>query len=435
MNRLQKLRQLFANRVARNILANYLGVVWLGGLSLLLIPVYSRMLGPSQWGLVAFCMTVQGFMTLLDAGLSQIMPRDIAAAGDSHEERERLYASFQVLYSCLGAIGAVAGCLSIPLITKYWIGDIEHPAGTEFALVAVLVQFLFQFSNNANIGYWNGTQQQAIANLRQVLFTTLKHVCAIVSVAFISQSALAYLGPFALVAGLEFLSNRHKLIHAEKMARPSIVERAELLDLLKRVGVISIGVIVGMSVSQLDRLFMSKFLNIELFGKYVIVTSLGLAFFQFQYPIVRAIFPSIVRDNGLKLKALAKNIGLVSFFCVLPAVIVAVFADQVLFLWTKDAALLADRAALLRLILLAVAINAYYNLIYQYMLASGAGGAILKFNLLVIATCCIYIYLFGTSMGLIGGGGIWLVASVTQLILGVFWISTAINSGKLVLIR
>lgn len=39
---------------------------------------YLKLLGKEQWGMVAACLSLQGILLLLDAGMSQVMPRDFA---------------------------------------------------------------------------------------------------------------------------------------------------------------------------------------------------------------------------------------------------------------------------------------------------------------------------------------------------------------------
>src|SRR5947208_2213449 len=94
---------------------------WLAVLSLALIPIYVARLGPNQWGIVAICMTIQGVLGLLDAGLNQIIQRDMArVAGDVLREA-RTFTIFSRLYLGLGITGFLLGQLAASWLAHIWV--------------------------------------------------------------------------------------------------------------------------------------------------------------------------------------------------------------------------------------------------------------------------------------------------------------------------
>ncbi|MCP2936248.1 hypothetical protein NK983_26535, partial [Salmonella enterica subsp. enterica serovar Typhimurium] len=64
-----------ASLTARNAASSFLALAWLSLLSMLAIPIYIRLLGVSEWGLVAACASLQILSNFIDAGFSQIVPR------------------------------------------------------------------------------------------------------------------------------------------------------------------------------------------------------------------------------------------------------------------------------------------------------------------------------------------------------------------------
>ncbi|EDQ3638309.1 polysaccharide biosynthesis family protein, partial [Salmonella enterica subsp. enterica serovar Havana] len=89
---------------------------------------------------------------------------------------------------------------------------------------------------------------------------------------------------------------------------------------------ISLGILLGVFSSQLDRIFMSRFLSIQNFGLYVMTMQFGLALLQLQYPMVKAILPHIAKIGDTTKLGLYKTIA---FFCVL-------MPSCILFFWAKD---------------------------------------------------------------------------------------------------
>jgi len=64
--------------VRRNIVANAIGQGWSGLLSIVLIPVYIRLLGVESYGLVGLYITVQAALAVLDFGLAGTINRELA---------------------------------------------------------------------------------------------------------------------------------------------------------------------------------------------------------------------------------------------------------------------------------------------------------------------------------------------------------------------
>lgn len=415
------LRRLRASRLAQNVLSNYLTVVWMGGLSLALIPIYLRHLGPTQWGVVAVCMAMQALWGLLDAGLSQIMPRDVARHGSAAQAH--VYQVYARLYALLGLAGFALGQLAIPLLISHWFnqGAGVDPSA-ELALRLVLVQFIFQFANNANVGFWNGREQQKLANLRQCFFGTLKHAGALGLVLGWRADAFAYLVPFAAVSALEWWINRTTVRKTLGAHSGHPVTMADLRGVTRESGMLGLGVLVGMFVTQIDRIVLSRAVSLESFGHYVIVANLGLAFMQLQYPLMRGFLPRIVKEasNGdnFAYKDLWKGILLL---CVLPCLIVVAAAPWILEVWLGPGSAAESGLLPLRLILMAVALNAVYHVIYQRMVILGAGRATVLINivsLVVVAPLCL---IFAEVWGVVAGGLAWLGIAVVQLALGLWW--------------
>ncbi|OWY31895.1 oligosaccharide flippase family protein [Herbaspirillum aquaticum] len=128
----------------RNAAFNYGGIIWRAGLSILLIPLYVRYLPDGQWGMVAFCMALQGVLTLFDAGLALILPRDIARAGASKTCLTLIFAKFSRLYFCLAAFALCMGQLLVPWLAAHWlkVGNIA-PVDLSLALRLAFVLFFF----------------------------------------------------------------------------------------------------------------------------------------------------------------------------------------------------------------------------------------------------------------------------------------------------
>ena len=162
-----------------NVIANYGYLAFLALIPVFAVPLYLHLLGTAVWGSVALCLTFQGFLFSLDMALGPLMLRDVAraAAGAS---APWAYRRFLGIYAGAAAAVFALGMVVLALFAAYRAAHAQPiSADTLCALRLALVQFLFQFSNNAAIGYWNGLERQRLANLRLAAFTLAKHATAL----------------------------------------------------------------------------------------------------------------------------------------------------------------------------------------------------------------------------------------------------------------
>jgi len=429
-----KLSGSLASLTARNAASSFLALAWLSLLSMLTIPIYIRLLGVSEWGLVAACASLQILSNFIDAGFSQIVPR-WAAQEAQHPARLRQHvALFRRLYLALGL--AMFGALqaSAAYLAHQWFQvPADRADALELAIRVVSFQFLFQFINNLHIGVWHGLQRQVLANARACGFGTLKHAAALLALMAGTQQAWVYALAFASVACIEVCANAlsmHRMLGNETGSAAE--SKVALAPLLKEVSVLSGGILVGLLVSQLDRIILSRTVDVASFGIYTVVATLALAFLQLQTPVTRAYFPVIVRDIQSHGKVSAAHmkrlLGGTLLTSTLPALIACAFAPQILDLWLRDSMVVSIATTPLRLLLLAISLNTISGCIYLIIVAHKQSSMILYFNLTALALTIIMIIITDSRSNLILGGLIWLSNTITQFILGFFWLGTFIKN-------
>lgn len=424
---------LLASLTARNAASSFLALAWLSLLSIVTIPVYIRLLGVSEWGLVAACASLQILSNFFDAGFSQIVPR-WAAQEAQHPERLRQHVNlFRRLYLGLGL--AMFGVLqaSADYLAHHWF-QVSPGRGDalELAIRIVSFQFLFQFVNNLHIGLWHGLQRQVLANVRACGFGTLKHVAALLALLAGAQLAWVYALAFACVAGVEVLFNA---ISLQRMLGPSSTiatdQEVALGPMLKELSVLSGGILVGLLVSQLDRIILSRTVDVTSFGIYTVVATLALAFLQLQIPVTRAYFPVIVRDiqshGQVSAAHLKRLLGGTLLTSTLPALLACAFAPQLLDLWLRESMVVSVATTPLRLLLLAIALNTLSGCIYLIIVAHKQSRKILYFNSIALLSTTAMIVLTGLRANLSLGGLIWLANTITQTTLGLFWLRALIK--------
>lgn len=422
-----RLSTLLASLTARNAASSFVALAWLSLLSMLMIPLYIRLLGVSEWGLVAACASLQILSNFIDSGFSQIVPRWVALVAN-HPARLRQYVIvFRRIYIFLGLMMFLTLQASAGYLAHSWFKvPAESMDGLELAIRIVSLQFFFQFFNNLHIGLWHGLQHQVLANIRACGFGTLKHLTALSSLQFLAPEAWVYTLAFASIAFLEVTVNaisvRRLLGRGSDTATQ---DKITLAPLLKEVSILSVGILVGLLVSQLDRIILSRTVDVAVFGIYTVVSTFALAFLQLQAPVTRAYFPVIVKNTQTNAQISAAHmkrlIGGTLFTCILPALIICWLAPQVLELWLHDPLIVSVGTLPFRLLLIAIILNSLYNCIYQFIIAKGQSHRVLQFNLISLTTAALITYFFGTDSGIILGALIWVSTAFTQLLLGTIW--------------
>lgn len=424
----------FASLTVRNAASSFVALAWLSLLSLVTIPLYIRMLGVTEWGIVAACASLQILSNFIDAGFSQIVPRWAAQEADNPGRLARYLTLFRRIYVALGLLLFVLLQVSAGYLSHHWFQvPADRAQALELAIRIVSFQLLFQFINNLHIGFWHGLQRQVLANTRVCAFGTLKHLGTLGVLALGPPEAWLYALSFATIALLEVTTNaitvRRSIGNSPLDAEHSHIA---LRPLLKEVSVLSGGILVGLLVSQLDRIILSRTVDVESFGVYVVMATLALAFLQLQTPITRAYFPLLVKDiqtdGRVSRRHMTRLVAGTLLTSTLPALIACALVPQLLALWLREPEVVRLGSDPLRLLLLAVAMNGLYGCIYQVIIAARQSHRVLQFNLLSLLMATVVILYLGSSHGLLLGGAIWIAIATTQLFLGISWYMTYRNT-------
>lgn len=403
-----------------NILSNYAYAAVMGIVTLAAIPIYARTLGSTQWGIVAICMTAQGLLLILDAGLGQVMPGEVARASKSGRARE-VYTLSLRLYGAIGLSACVVGQVLAGTVARH----LSSPSGAEeasleIALRLLLVQFAFQFSNNAAIAFWNGTEMQKAANLRLASFSGIKHGAALLSLAWWQPTAVAYMLPFLVVSGVEFFANHLTVIfkYPNQKAKVSETGTVSLKGLVKKNGGFSVAIVVGMLTSQIDKLFLVGTVSTELFGIYVLAASAALTLMHLHGPIQRAFLPRIAAANEPPWPTIWRLLWILTVACVLPCMIIASQAERILVLWLGDPHIARTGAPVFGVIAMAVGLNGLYAGIYTLFLRENLFWQVIKLNCGILVGQWALLVTLAPRISIEAGAWSWMLCALCQVVVG-----------------
>lgn len=393
-------------RLRWELAGSYAGLSLNALITLLLLPVYVRLLGAAEWGSVALCMTLQGLLFAADAALAPPLLRDVATAV-AQGRQISVYRRYLRLYGVIASGIFVAGQLLLLLLPLWHALPADAPL---WPLRLVLVQFLFQFCNNAAIGYWNGVLQQHRANLRLAAALLVKHGSALALLVFWRADALAYLLPFAVVGAAEFVLNRRALLRAAPVAPPSVTAATSGSNVTAYAAAAGLGLIGG----QIDRIVLSLYLPAADYGRYFLASTVVLSLLQLQQPLLRSFLPRLATADPWRpwLWAMLRTSLLL---VALPSVLLSLAAALLVRLWLHDAAAAAAIAPLLSLMLPAVALLAVYAPFGALLLGQRRYRLLTRINAVALLVQLLVLAAATATLGAYAGGLAWFACALAQL--------------------
>jgi len=427
------LSRIAASKLLHNATSSMFALVWLNLLSFVAIPIYIRILGVSEWGIVAACVSLQIIANFVDAGFSQIVPRWVARETGNARLLQSYLIVFQRVFAALGLMVFSILQFGADYLAHHWfVTSAIEGESLEIAIRIFAFQLLFQLINGLYVGFWFGMGMQVGVNARTCFIGTFKHGSAVVALAFVQPEPWLYCLVFATAAAIELIINSLLLnrnlksrITLQISANP-IIEKLQVNLFLKQVMLLSIGIIIGLGASQLDRIFLSKTQSVEHFGIYTIVFTLASAILQIQSPWAKANFPSLVKNIQENYLPTRDQIKLIAFgiflFGILPCVIIYLNAEIILRTWIADINVNQIGEPVLKLLMISMAINCVYSGIYQIIIAMGRDRVVLMVNIISTIAALTVVYLVNRDLGVILGAYIWLALTTAQLICGITWL-------------
>lgn len=330
----------------KNIIANYIGRAWPALLSILLVPVYIKFLGIEAYGLVGFFTTLSAVMGVFDLGIGSTMTRELAKRSANVNEngsQRDLVKTLEIIYWVIAIIVGIIVVLSSSFIAKSWVKTESLDSQT----ITRAVQFMglsiaLRFPMSLYEGGLMGLQKQVLVNKILIVFGTIRGLGAVLVLWGISPTIYAFFGWQAIMSLLGSLI----LLYTLWSALPKTGTRARfnsgiLSEIWKYAAAVSANALIGMILSQLDKVILSKMLSLKMFAYYSIAATIASSIWMIIIPFNNAVFPKLVEliedKEEKKLTDFFHLSSQVLSTVLLPVCFLLIFfSKEVLFLWLKD---------------------------------------------------------------------------------------------------
>lgn len=405
-----------------NIIANFVGNGWAALIGIIFVPIYLKYIGAEGYGLIGIFASLQIVLSLLDSGLSTTLNKEMSRLSvlpDKAQQMQNLVKTLGSVYWIMAFIaGFIALCLS-PLIAKYWVHPKDLSVQTiTYAFVLLSVSLVFQFPTGFYSGGLLGLQRQVILNVVRIVFATLRSVGAVLVLALVSNSVLAFFGWSLFIAIVQaFMMKFFLWYYLPKTASKPIFDKQELKNIYQfAAGMMGIS-LTAILLTQVDKIILSKILSLEQFGYYTVSCTLGLMIYQLVAPIAQSYFPkfsTLISLNKIdELKELYhQGCQLVSVL-VLPATfILFFFSKELILIWTHNPVTADNTWLITAVYALGTGINGLMNIPYSLTLSYGWPKLAIFQNIIFLIIMIPLTLFLSFKYGAVGGAFSWTIINL-----------------------
>ena len=413
-------------RFGRNLLASLTNSVWMALVGLAVVPLYLKYLGVEAYGLIGFFATTQALLSLLDLGFAAAINREVArcsASGKMCEARSLLH-TLAIVYTGTALLIALLALTVAPYIANHWFQSSTMGAATlAQAIMLMGLVVSCRWPIGLYMGALMGMQRLVVSSTVNITMGTLGQFGAVVILANVSPTIEVFFLWQVAAALLHVTVIRWA---AWKVMGRNGVEKFNF-DGLKQIWRFSAGVsgvaVAAVFLTQLDKVLLIRMLSLEDFGRYALAGTVAAGLSVFVVPTFSTIYPrfSALVSAGGELELTTLYLQGTRLFCALVfpvALVMAIFSEDLVYVWTGNAPLAVSVAPIVALLVLGSAVNGLMHFPYALQLAYG----MVRLSFILTSTLAVLliplIVWLSWSNGAEGGATAWLVMNGLYLLWG-----------------
>lgn len=410
----------------KNLLAGLASSIWIALVGFAVIPLYLKYLGIESYGLIGFLAMTQALLQILDLGLAPTINREVArcSAGADMQQAQTLLHTLATFYWVIATVIAAVIIALAPLIAAHWLTANHLPRDTVMHAVMLMgLVIACRWPVGLYLGALMGAQRLTTSSGISMLMGTLASFGAVAVLAFVSPTIEAFFIWQAAVGVLHAITMRWAAWRALGRNAGTRFDSGAL----KKVWRFSAGMVgvafSGLVFTQLDKLILSKLLSLGEFGRYALATVVVSSLYVMVTPLFNAIYPRfsalIAGGDTASLGELYRlGTRLMGTMLFPVAMLLAVFGEDLVRLWTGNAELAAAVAPVIALLAMGSALHGVMHMPYALQLAYGNTRLPLTINAILMLILMPLIMVLAVSYGALGGAMAWLTLHVLYLLLG-----------------
>lgn len=419
----------------KNILASYASQIYVTLVGILILPMYLKYMGAEAYGLVGFFTMLQAWFNLLDMGLTPTVARETArfrgGATDALSYR-RLLRALQLIFFVIALLGGGAMFLFSGIIAIGWLKVETLPLEqVQLALQLMAAGVALRWMSGLYRGSISGAEQLVWLGGFNAFVATLRFVGVLPVLIWVGNSPAVFFTYQLLVAAIELgglAAKAFGLFPAVPAGQSLGWSSASLFAPIKPVLKFSLTIAftgsVWVLVTQTDKLVLSKLLPLADYGYFTLAVLAASGVMMISGPISGALLPRMARlqaeGNEDDLITLYRNATqLVAVLAIPACLVLAFFAEKVLWAWTGDANVAFQAAPTLRLYALGNGFLALAAFPYYLQFAKGELRLHLIGNTIFLLVLVPTMILSTVEYGMLGAGYSWLFLNIIYFL---FWV-------------
>lgn len=277
------------NKVAKNIIANYLGKLW-GFVSIFIfVRLYIDLLGVESYAIINFYTVILGLLVFADAGLTATLTRELAR-DINIETKANLVYTFERIYLGICFLLTILVMVFADYIANNFLKSETYSINAvAYFLRLIGLGVVLQLFSTLYEGGLNGLQHQVLTNKVKIIWSAFRSGLVLIPLYFIPKLEIYFW--WQIFCNIFLLFVFRNLLYTYLATRKLMFS----IDLFKSVakyalGMMGIAFISAINI-QIDKLVTSKYLGLAEFGYYSIASTLAQVPAIIASPIIISVFP------------------------------------------------------------------------------------------------------------------------------------------------
>ncbi|MFA5300556.1 MAG: oligosaccharide flippase family protein, partial [Lutibacter sp.] len=251
--------------------------------------LYIKFLGFESYAIISFTLIIAGVMAVLDAGLTATLSREFARNDQSIEDKRRIFNTLETSYFLIIIIVSIMIFFFSNSIANNWL-NLNTISPNRVSLFIKIIgfeagfQMLFRFYMGGVLGF----EKQVKANIFQIGWGILRNGLVVFAIFYVQTLEMFFIWQlfatiiFTLIMRLLLLSI---LNGNHNFSFKPTLEKEIFLKIWHFAGGMLLISLVAALNTQMDKLAISKLLDIDNLGYYTLAVSLSMGILVLVSPI------------------------------------------------------------------------------------------------------------------------------------------------------
>jgi O-antigen/teichoic acid export membrane protein len=391
-----------------NIFFNLSGAALPLLVSIIVIPMYLGLIGPSRYGIISLVWLLFGYFGIFDFGLSRATTNLLARPANQGVERQaEIFWTATIVNALIGAFGALAfGLLAKLIIGSFFKVPIELRSELQAALVWVAVLLPLSTTSAVFIGVLEAHERFLELNFIQVLGATLGQLLPLGAVVLFGPQidiaiAATFLARLVTTVPIFILAVRQS-----GRATPAITGDTAR-ELFRYGGWVAVSNIAGPVLVSIDQFMIGAVIGVSSVPRYSIPFNIATKILLIPGALSRALFPQLTKlgvDDG-RARSEAATITLSRTLVIVCAPLI-VISHYALTLWL-GADFATNASTVSRIIIFGVWINGVAYVPFAMLQSQGKPGIVARLHVYELLPFFAILWAGLHLFGLVGAALAW----------------------------